>query len=381
MNEISFKLPPHTVVSVQDTANEIPWGVQMVNAPLVWNETKGDGIVVCVLDTGCDINHPDLKDRIITGIKGGQNFTMDDQGEPYMITDYHGHGTHTAGTIAASLNGLGVAGVAPNVKLLIGKVLNGDGVGSNAGITKGIRWASDWRGENGESVRVISMSLGGSTDDSTLHDAVKYAVSKGIAVVVAAGNSGDGNTGTNEYAYPGAYPETIEVGAIDSNKNLASFSNTNEQIDVVAPGVNVLSTYKDSGYATLSGTSMATPHVSGVVALLISMYEKRLNKTLTVDEIRQLLKDHSKDIGIDVKGEGFGLADLSIGYVAPKPKTVIEMWIDNPTAKVNGIDVTLLQPPTIVNNSTVTPARFVAETLGAQVDWDNDQRKVTITQY
>jgi hypothetical protein len=126
---------------------------------------------------------------------------------------------------------------------------------------------------------------------------------------------------------------------------------------------------------------MATPHVSGVVALLISMYEKRLNKTLTVDEIRQLLKDHSKDIGIDVKGEGFGLADLSIGYVAPKPKTVIEMWIDNPTAKVNGIDVTLLQPPTIVNNSTVTPARFVAETLGAQVDWDNDQRKVTITQY
>jgi major intracellular serine protease len=319
MSEMNYKLPPFTVESVQETANEIPWGVQMTNAPTVWNETKGDGIVVCVLDTGVDATHPDLKDRIITGIKGGQNFTMDDQGEPYMITDYNHHGTHVAGTIAATLNGSGVVGCAPNVKLLIGKVLNGDGSGTFTGIARGIRWAANWIGENGERVRVISMSLGGSSDSPEMHDAIKYAVSKGIIVVCAAGNSGDGNTTTSEFSYPAMYPETISVGAIDSQLKLANFSNTNEQVDVVAGGVNILSTLPDGKYGTLSGTSMACPHVTGVVALLIAMYEKRLNKTLTVDEIRQLLKEHSKDIGISPKGEGFGMVDLSIGYV-PQPE-------------------------------------------------------------
>jgi major intracellular serine protease len=378
MCEKNYKLPPFTVESVQDTASEIPWGVQLTNAPTIWNETKGEDIVVCVLDTGIDINHPDLKDRVVADIRGRQNFTMDDQGEPYMVTDYNGHGTHVAGTIAATLNGSGVVGVAPNVKLLIGKVLNGDGVGSMQSIAKGIRWASDWKGANGERVRVISMSLGGSSDDATMHDAIKYAVSKGIAVVCAAGNSGDGNTATNEYGYPAMYPETISVGAIDDQLKLARFSNTNAELDVVAAGVNVPSTYKDGGYATLSGTSMATPHVSGALALLISMYEKRLDKTLTVDEIRQLLKEHCKDIGISVSGEGNGMVDLSIGYVPPTYKTVIEIWVDNPVGKINGQDVTLEQPPVIINDHCMIHSRFVAEELGAIVEWDNELRKVTI---
>jgi major intracellular serine protease len=166
------------------------------------------------------------------------------------------------------------------------------------------------------------MSLGGAGDDPKLHDAVKYAVSKGIVVVCAAGNNGDGLTDTNEFAYPSAYPEVISVGAIDSDLKLANFSNTNAEIDVVAAGVNVLSTLPNGKYGTMSGTSMSCPHVTGTIALLISMYEKRLNKTLTVDEIRQLLKEHCKDIGISKTGEGNGLVDLSIGYTLP-PKEEI----------------------------------------------------------
>jgi major intracellular serine protease len=187
-----MKLPPFKVESTQDTANEIPWGVSLLQAPEVWKSAgeKGKGIVVCILDTGIDKEHPDLKPNII----GGRNFT--NEGGVDNWDDGNGHGTHVAGTIAGVENGTGVVGMAPEASLLIGRVLGSDGSGGYDWITKGIKWATDWRGNNGEKVRIISMSLGGSYNDPKMQKAILDAVAQGILVVCAAGNEGDGNEST-----------------------------------------------------------------------------------------------------------------------------------------------------------------------------------------
>lgn len=300
-----MSLPPVTITNVTPETLDIPWGVQMINAPSVWDKTQGKGVVVAVLDTGCDTNHPDLQGRIIDG----RNFTTDYKGNPNNYKDNQGHGTHCAGTIAAISNGSQVVGVAPEVSLLIGKVLDHNGTGSYESIIEGIQWATDWRGPNGERVRIISMSLGAPEDVKGLHDAIKYAVKNNIAVVCAAGNEGDGTFDTDEYAYPGMYQEVIEVGALDNLKQIAGFSNTNDQIDVVAPGVDILSTVPHGKWAKYSGTSMATPHVSAALALLIGLYETH-DKELTEPELYQLLIDHTVSLDIDIKAQGKGLVVL-----------------------------------------------------------------------
>lgn len=309
-----FKLPPIKVQSVITEVSEIPWGVQMVNAPGVWDKTRGEGVVVAVLDTGIDSSHPDLVGRVIDG----RNFTDDYNGNPKNFFDNQSHGTHVAGTIAAVSNNLGVVGVAPDVKLLVGKVLAGDGSGSYDSIIQGIKWAVDWRGPNGERARVISMSLGGPQDFPELHQAIKYAVANDVLVVAASGNEGDGSTRTNEFSYPGAYQEVVEVGAIDYFKQLAEFSNTNDEIDVVAPGVDVLSTIPGGQWAKYSGTSMATPHVSAVAALLIALNETP-EKSLKEEDVYQLLLNHAVTLKGDTKGVGRGLAHLSLDEESPSP--------------------------------------------------------------
>ncbi|WP_245855837.1 S8 family peptidase [Bacillus oleivorans] len=283
-----------------------PYGIEMINAPSQWSEAQGNDVVVAVLDTGCDLTHPDLRDRII----GGRNFTSTDSND---YSDSHYHGTHVAGTIAASLNGVGVVGVAPKVKLLILKVLDANGSGSYDSLINAIQYAISWRGPNQEKVRVISMSLGGPNDVPALHDAIKRAVNSGILVVCASGNSGDGSDRTDETTYPGYYNEVVSVGAVDQNQKLAPFSNTNEEIDFVAPGVNVLSTYPGNRLATLSGTSMATPHVSGAAAILIQKAEKESGRTLTEPEIYDLLRENTVSIGLSRNAQGNGLLYLQGG--------------------------------------------------------------------
>lgn len=297
---------PYVIEEILENAEKIPDGIQLMKAPEVWDQgRRGQGVVVAVLDTGCQLDHPDLKCRIL----GGRNFTTDDNGDPNSFGDHSGHGTHVAGTIAAVENGQGVVGMAPEVSLLILKVLDSNGNGSYQNLVNAIDYALAWQGPGGEKVRILSMSLGGGTDDPALHDSIVRAARSGVLVVCAAGN-----TGQVETQYPGSYNEVVGVGAVDFKKQLASFSTMNKEIDMVAPGVDILSTYPDNRYAVLSGTSMATPHIAGAAALIINQCEKDFERTLTEAEIYAQLCKRTTALGYKKMKEGNGFLDLTVGY-------------------------------------------------------------------
>ncbi|MEW9701151.1 S8 family peptidase [Paenibacillus sp. SI8] len=268
---------------------EIPRGVDMVGATNLWNkDVMGENVVIAVIDTGCQIDHPDL----VANIVGGRNFTPDYDGDVDNYDDNLLHGTHVAGTIAASLNNSGVVGVAPKAKLLILKAISISGHGSYDYLIEAIIYAVQWRGESGERVRIITMSLGGYKDDKNLHEAIKLACKENILVICASGNLGDNDLETDEIMYPGYYEEVVEVGAIDFDNMLAPFSNTNGQIDLYAPGVGIISTSPQNTYAEMSGTSMAVPHVAGAAALIISKFEKMTSRFMEEHEIfKELCKN------------------------------------------------------------------------------------------
>lgn len=306
---LQVKLIPYTIESIVEKTNETPKGVDLIQAPTIWEDSnQGEGIVIAVIDTGIETDHPDLKDQIIDG----RNFTSDYEGEPSIFEDNNGHGTHVSGTIAASLNDDGVVGVAPKAKILSLKALTGDGSGEYEWIINAINYAVAWRGPQGERVRVISMSLGGPEDVPELHEAIKNAVNHDVSVVVAAGNEGDNNEDSFEYSYPGKYNEVIQVGAVDHNLTLAPFTNNNEEIDLVAPGVEVVSTYLGQKYASLSGTSMATPHIAGAIALLINLSEKEFGRPFSETEIYAQLIKRTLPIGNRKTSEGNGFILLNL---------------------------------------------------------------------
>ncbi|MEH7615046.1 S8 family peptidase [Cytobacillus firmus] len=293
---------PYKVIQQEENVKEVPKGVELIQAPKVWSETKGKGIKIAVLDTGCDISYPDLKDRVT----GGRNFTDDDNSDPNSFKDYNGHGTHVAGTIAAYENDAGVIGVAPEADLLIVKVLNKDGSGQYEWIIKGIHYAIE------QNADIISMSLGGPADVPELHDAIKAAVNKNILVVCAAGNEGDGDDSTDEFAYPGCYNEVISVGAINLERDSSEFTNSHNEIDLVAPGEGILSTFLNGKYATLSGTSMAAPHVSGALALIKEFANRQFERKLSEPELYAQLIRRTVPLGNSPKLEGNGLVYLTV---------------------------------------------------------------------
>jgi subtilisin family serine protease len=199
----------------------IPYGITMVNAPAVWSRTKGAGARVAVMDTGISMYHPDRGNVV-----GSISFVT---GE--TVEDFHSHGTHTSGTIAALDNDIGVVGVAPQADLLIAKVLDNTGSGQDSWLIAGIEWAVN------NNAKVISMSLGGYDYSSALETACDNALAAGTLLVAAAGND---NISTP--LYPAALSSVISVSAVDQSKNKASFSNFGPTIDLAAPGVNVYST-------------------------------------------------------------------------------------------------------------------------------------------
>ncbi|WP_333006311.1 S8 family peptidase [Lysinibacillus sp. IITD104] len=282
--------------------------ISLIGAKHFWDQGyKGKDVVVAILDTGCNYHHIDLKDRII----GGYNFTKESNGDSSIFEDFNGHGTHVAGTIAASINGIGIVGVAPEASLLILKVLDYKGSGTLASLVKAIDYAINWTGPNNEKVNVLSLSLGLSSSKENLHNVIKQAVSNDIAVVVASGNEGDGDLSTDEYSYPAGYEEVIAVGATDKNNKIANFTNTNKEVDIYAPGVDIRSTYLNKDYADLSGTSMAAPHVTGALALLINKYKNLKKSKLTEAELFMYLMQHTTKVQIGDYGETISILNLS----------------------------------------------------------------------
>ena len=186
--------------------------------------------------------------------------------------------------------------------------------GTYKAITDAIKWATRWRGPNGERVRVMNMSLGGPYNDRQQHRAILEACSEGILVVVASGNQGDADEETLEFGYPALINECVTIGACDEEKQLASFSNNSRQVDFISAGVNVLSTYPTGQYAVLSGTSMATPHITGAIALIINMGEKYFGRILTESEIYALIAKCSCSLGFKATSEGHGFVDLPALY-------------------------------------------------------------------
>lgn len=298
-HEPIFSLPPYKVEQVLLAAAEtIDWGLEILSIPTLWRQTKGKDITVAILDTGMDFSHPDIKDAVIDA----KDFTKSHSG----AYDNAGHGTHVAGIIAARQNSSGVVGVAPLAKLLIGKVLGDNGYGSSESVVNGIKWAIE------KKTNIISMSLGSQYPDERIHQAIKDAVKQGIFVICAAGNDGPSLDTIN---YPGAFDETVAVGSIDRRRNISSFSSRGKQVDIVAPGDDIFSTYPPKNYAKLSGTSMATPFVSGVVALMLSKHKEFGGKTPIKNQADLL--QHLSATAIDAGPHGFDPA-YGFGIINPE---------------------------------------------------------------
>lgn len=260
-----------------------------------WDITVGSQkIVVAIIDTGIACDHEDLVGHCWRNEDEIANNGVDDDGNGYVddvggwnfyldgpdTSDVHYHGTHVAGIVAATLNnGVGIVGIAPGVTLMPLGIFSPRGVGTYYDLIRAILYATD----NG--ARVINMSLGATTYSRGEAEAVAYAARHGVTLVAAAGNQG-----SDRLFYPAAHPEVIGVSATDVNDNRASFSNHGDYVSVAAPGVSILSTIPGNGYGILSGTSMASPHVAGLAALLLSR-----NPSLTPSKVRFLIESYAED--------------------------------------------------------------------------------------
>jgi subtilisin family serine protease len=281
-------------------AETVDWGLSLFKIPEQWKRTKGEGVRVAVLDTGIERDHPDLRDAI----DKAKDFTA----SRFGVADRQGHGTHVAGTIGARKNEQGVVGVAPECRLLIGKVLGDDGSGTDDSVAKGIDWAV------AEGAHLLSMSLGSPYPSQAIYGAIQRALQQNRFVVCAAGNDGR----PNSVNYPARWDETVAVGAVDKDGKLARFSSQGEELDICAPGENVLSTFLNGGYAKLSGTSMATPFVSGVVALVLAKHQQAGGRT-PVNNQQQLL-DHLRATATDAGATG---RDPQYGYGLINPEKLL----------------------------------------------------------
>lgn len=344
-----IKTEPNLVITVDPKLDEFNEGIQpfTVSDPMVdqqyalakmrvpdaWATAKGNGVIIAVVDTGVDFTHPDLAGKFVSR---GRDFVNGDND----ATDDHGHGTHVSGIAAAATdNRVGVAGVAWNAQVLPVKVLNANGSGDMATIASGIAWAAD----NG--AKVINLSLGGSGGAAVLENAVNYAWNKGAVVVCAAGN-----TGSSSPQYPAVYANCVSVSATDAADRLASFSTYGPGIDVAAPGHQILSTVRGGRYESWSGTSMAAPNVSGVVALIWSAHP-----TWTNTQVRSALENSTDPIGAATYfGKGRVNAAKAVGsptgptltpaptsiYPTPTPATGLDAQIEeaiNAQRKANGL--------------------------------------------
>jgi len=273
MNTMDYRLPP-VFRGSNYAAAPGSWAMPLWNVAALRAVADGTGIKTAVLDTGGDIRHPDLANRIVkskdfTGSRGGPN---DDRNQ---------HGTHCLGTVGAANPDIGVS---QGCDLYCGKVLGDSGSGADSSIAGGIDWAA------AEGCEVISMSLGGGYSP-TIEAACNRASAAGIWVIVAAGNSGSGGVD-----YPGQLRSCISVAAIDRTFRVANFSSRGDKLDCSGPGVDIISCKPGGGYQSMSGTSMATPFIAGLMTLLRAAMKKQ-NALIGTEELRALLGSRTVDLG------------------------------------------------------------------------------------
>ncbi|MBS4031796.1 MAG: S8 family peptidase [Clostridiales bacterium] len=318
-----------------------PWGINRIQAPAVWDKTTGSGVIVAVLDTGVG-PHTDLP-----AVQSATN-TIDGSGN----NDGHGHGTHVAGTVAALNNTYGVVGAAPLVTLYSAKVLSDSGSGTAGSVAAGIDWAAQ------QGANIINMSLGSGSSSQTIENACNAAYSQGILLVAAAGNSGNRRGTGDNVIYPAKYESVIAVAATDSSDKRAYFSSTGPAVELSAPGVSILSTYLNNGYATASGTSMASPHVAGVAALVWAA-----DKTQSNVAVRQILRDTAQDLGMAANHQGYGLvrADLAVAAVNATLPTHYSL-----TVNVEGNGIVVADP----SSDTYSSGTEVTLTATATDGWE-----------
>lgn len=274
---------------------QTPWNIAMVSAPSFWQYTKGDGVVVAVIDTGLDVNHPEFAGRVYKP----HNFTRE------TAADTEGHGTHVAGIIA----GTGT-GIAPGCRIMPLKVF---------GEANGFQFQDAFRyilehnetASDDDRVVVVNCSWGGPYDP-VVHWMIRRLNSEGVAVICSAGNAGDGDPTTVEFFnWPGSLWEPVTVGAVNQDGQPAGYSSSFDGIDLGAPGTDIYSAWPGGGYRLLSGTSMAAPHVTGALALIYAAWRKRESRWPTVDEAEKVLFKHVKKVSVDPNFVGEGLLDLT----------------------------------------------------------------------
>lgn len=330
------------------------------------NGHLGQDVIVAVLDTGVS-PHPEFEDRLIPGINLNHLY-----GNKEKYQDDQGHGTHVAGTIAGK-----TCGVAPKAKILPVKILDGMGSGSVDDIINGLKYVRDWRGSNGEKVNVVNMSLSCSgaylekTPDKMeeFKKIIHELVSMDIICMCASGNSGKEETN-----YPAHFYDSVAVGAVDINKKAAYFTTRNKEVDVCQVGVNICSASYKGGYVTMSGTSMATPVVSGIAALMISRYKSIFNKDIPETALYEMIKYNTIDIGIEgvdvVTGAGF--CSLNTNPIR------MELLIGSNQVVVGDKVFEMAEPATIINGSTMVGIRTPFESIGGKVTWVGSEKKVII---
>jgi subtilisin family serine protease len=250
------RLLPHIkqpIYGLSGSAGQImPWSIISFDVPGFWKYSEGNNVTVAVIDTGCDLNHEDIKDNLVKGY----NF-IEINKDPI---DRNGHGTHVAGTIAAVNNGKGIVGVAPKTKIMPIKALDDSGMGSNDNVAFAIMWAI----ENGADI--ITMSLGSEYPSLSIEKALIIAEERNVIVFCAAGNSGI----KNDVNFPAKYNETISIGAVNKELDICEFSCSGDSLDFLAPGQDIISSTPGNSYSLMTGTSMATPFAVGCASLWLS---------------------------------------------------------------------------------------------------------------
>ncbi|MGK5509194.1 S8 family peptidase [Brevibacillus formosus] len=294
---------------------EYQWNLPLIGMEQSWDVSEGSSdVIVAVVDTGVDMKHPEFAGKLVKGYN-----VLDGSHKP---EDDNGHGTHVSGVIAAKTNNRdGIAGMSWNSKIMPVKAIGADGSGSAVDIAQGIYWATD----NGADV--INLSVGNYTSSAALREACRYAFERNVVLVAASGNDA-----SDQPSFPAAYDEVLAVAAVDHRKERADFSNFGDYVDVAAPGVDIPSTYIYSDYASLSGTSMACPHVAALASLIRSIHPD-----MNTRDVMNLIRHSATDLGAPGHDQLYGYGMINVNQALRQAQPVEEVKTEQPPKTIGGL--------------------------------------------